>query len=71
MGGGIIGPDDVDLATSDDLDVQAINDEIEIAHFMDAPRFLGLELTNFLSYKSAQLDFADLTALVGPNAHSA
>lgn len=31
-------------------------------------RFLRLELTNFLSYKAAALDFGNLIALVGPNA---
>jgi len=33
-----------------------------------APRFLRLELTNFLSYKSASVSFSDFSALVGPNA---
>lgn len=32
------------------------------------PHFHALEMTNFLSYKSAQLDFDGLIALVGPNA---
>jgi predicted ATPase len=32
------------------------------------PRFLRLHLTNFLSYRSAVLEFGDLVALVGPNA---
>ncbi|MCR2810308.1 MULTISPECIES: AAA family ATPase [unclassified Microbacterium] len=31
-------------------------------------RFTALELTNFLSYKHARLELADLIALVGPNA---
>ncbi|MEU4063560.1 AAA family ATPase [Streptomyces wedmorensis] len=31
-------------------------------------KFLRLHLTNFLSYRSATLDFTDLVALVGPNA---
>jgi predicted ATPase len=31
-------------------------------------RFVSLELTNFLSYKKARIDFGDLVALVGPNA---
>lgn len=31
-------------------------------------RILSLTLTNFLSYKSAEVDFGDLIALVGPNA---
>jgi predicted ATPase len=30
-------------------------------------RFLSLRLTNFLSYRSAVLEFGDFTALVGPN----
>ncbi|SKB03801.1 AAA family ATPase [Aeromicrobium choanae] len=32
------------------------------------PRFHAIELTNFLSYKHARLEFGDLIALVGPNA---
>lgn len=32
------------------------------------PRFKALELTNFLSYKSATLEFDKFVALVGPNA---
>jgi predicted ATPase len=32
------------------------------------PRILRLRLTNFLSYRDATLDLADLVALVGPNA---
>lgn len=32
------------------------------------PRFVRLELTNFLSYKSASLEFGDFSALIGPNA---
>lgn len=35
---------------------------------LPAPRILRLQLTNFLSYRSAELDFADFVALVGPNA---
>ena len=34
----------------------------------DIPRFVSLEVTNFLSYKHARFEFADLVALVGPNA---
>ncbi|HWE91248.1 MAG TPA: AAA family ATPase [Pseudonocardiaceae bacterium] len=30
-------------------------------------RFVSLRMTNFLSYRSATLDFGDFTALVGPN----
>lgn len=33
-----------------------------------SPRFKSLQLTNFLSYKKATLNFEDFTALVGPNA---
>ncbi len=32
------------------------------------PTFTALELTNFLSYKSARIEFDQLTALIGPNA---
>lgn len=32
------------------------------------PRILSLKLTNFLSYRSAVLEFGDFVALVGPNA---
>lgn len=32
------------------------------------PRFIRLEMTNFLSYKSASLNFGDFIALIGPNA---
>lgn len=32
------------------------------------PRFVRLEMTNFLSFKSASLDFSDFIALIGPNA---
>jgi predicted ATPase len=39
-----------------------------LATQLPAPRFLRLQLTNFLSYRSAVLDFADFVALVGPNA---
>lgn len=35
---------------------------------MIRPRFMALEVTNFLSYKQARLDLTDLIALVGPNA---
>lgn len=43
-------------------------DEFENLIGGQPPRFIRLELTNFLSYKSAQLEFADFIALVGPNA---
>ncbi|MEX8059924.1 AAA family ATPase [Microbacterium sp. 16-032] len=32
------------------------------------PTYTALELTNFLSYKSARIEFDDLVALIGPNA---
>lgn len=32
------------------------------------PSLIRVELTNFLSYRDAKVDFAELTALVGPNA---
>jgi ABC-type transport system involved in cytochrome bd biosynthesis fused ATPase/permease subunit len=32
-----------------------------------AVRFRSLSLTNYLSYRSAKLDFGNFTALVGPN----
>lgn len=35
---------------------------------LSRPRFKSVELTNFLSYKHAVLDFADFVALVGTNA---
>ncbi|MER5833924.1 AAA family ATPase, partial [Streptomyces sp. NPDC002130] len=42
----------------------------EISDFGDEEKltYLRLHLTNFLSYRSATLDFADMVALVGPNA---
>jgi type I restriction enzyme M protein len=36
--------------------------------FFSDPHFVSLTLTNFLSYKSATIEFSDLIALVGPNA---
>lgn len=32
------------------------------------PSFIRLDLTNFLSYKSASLEFGDFSSLIGPNA---
>lgn len=32
------------------------------------PKFIRLELTNFLSYKNGQLEFSEFAAIVGPNA---
>jgi len=54
---------DEDSAVSHDT-LSAL-DEIET---VPRPRYVSLELTNFLSYKSASLAFGDFIALVGPNA---
>lgn len=50
---------DLDLLTTDGTEEPPL---------FSAPRFLSIELTNFLSYKHARLDLSDFTALVGPNA---
>ncbi|WP_145951275.1 AAA family ATPase [Micrococcus luteus] len=46
------------------------SDSAEFDQFIDSwgCRLDRLELTNFLSYRTAILDFADLVAIVGPNA---
>lgn len=54
---------DEESRTSDDLDLM----EDPGNPFADV-EFISLELTNFLSYKTARLDFDRLIALVGPNA---
>lgn len=55
------GPADPDAA------VAAGVDAFDLARSM-TPTFRRLELTNFLSYKSASVDFGRFIALVGPNA---
>lgn len=53
-----------DEAISDPTDI----DEIEVpGPFVDV-RVKRLKLTNFLSYKSAEIEFGNFVALVGPNA---
>ena len=42
-------------------------DDTVASDWMSSVRFLSLSLTNYLSYRSAKLDFGDFTALVGPN----
>lgn len=54
--------DHVDEAITDE------NEESDAYPLFVAPRFLEIELTNFLSFKHAKLDLGDFTALVGPNA---
>lgn len=43
-------------------------DEDSVEGLFKQPHFDSLDLTNFLSYKEAHLDFGKLVALVGPNA---
>ncbi|MER6663209.1 AAA family ATPase [Amycolatopsis japonica] len=38
-----------------------------LIHDLGPVRFKSLTMSNFLSYRSATLDFSDLTALIGPN----
>ncbi|WP_166664262.1 AAA family ATPase [Actinophytocola oryzae] len=47
-------------------DVEDVDDAVA-ADWLSSVRFLSLSLTNYLSYRSAKLDFGDFTALVGPN----
>lgn len=57
------------MAEPDDL--MSIDDETDPAEgfpLFQKPRFLDIELTNFLSYKHAKLSLSDFTAIVGPNA---
>jgi predicted ATPase len=42
--------------------------DINLPDYSIAPTFVSIELTNFLSYKSATLDIGDFTAVIGPNA---
>ena len=49
-------------AMTDEASDEAVSSSIR------EPRFLRLHLTNFLSYRSVALDFANFVALVGPNA---
>jgi predicted ATPase len=52
-----------------DVDVtEAAARVVEGSGTFPRPRFVSLELNNFLSYKHARIDFGDLVALVGPNA---
>lgn len=56
---------DANVAEADVAEDDAERDSVSTPPHI---RLLRLELTNFLSYKSASLDFGDLIALVGPNA---
>lgn len=52
-----------------DEDVQeTVDDGPSLPPLWDIPRIVGIELTNFLSYKKAHLELSDFTAIVGPNA---
>ncbi|SDC80719.1 Predicted ATPase [Geodermatophilus telluris] len=59
------------MTSLDDGLVEIDSDETNLdTEFVDRehPRFISLELTNFLSYKQAKLEFGEFIALVGPNA---
>ncbi|WP_314430122.1 AAA family ATPase [Microbacterium lacticum] len=52
----------------EDETTESQGDETRLPPLWDTPRILGIELTNFLSYKRAHLELSDFTAIVGPNA---
>lgn len=54
-------------ADSNDND-SVVADELDQAFGEDSPEYVRIHLTNYLSFKSAVVDFGDFVALVGPNA---
>lgn len=55
------GPEDLNAVKETDVDVLGLSGSV-------ATTFKRLEMTNFLSYKSATVEFGRFVALVGPNA---
>lgn len=55
------------VETSNEADVAEL-DAVPSAIPFSRPYYVSLELTNFLSYKTARIDFGALVAFVGPNA---
>lgn len=61
--------DDTAVPAGDQTSLELTFDDIDdLVIRQQPPRFIRLELTNFLSYKEAKLEFGDFIALVGPNA---
>lgn len=56
------------LSQPADADADADQRGAKLFQRMTTPTFMRLHLTNFLSYKSATIDFGRFVALVGPNA---
>lgn len=58
------------MSDLEDSTVSDLDDSEVVLDFDEPenPRFISLELTNFLSYKFAKLEFGDFIAVVGPNA---